>query len=214
MDVATSRNPGLAWRRYRTACPECDLVVSLGPLRGGQKARCPRCHFLLAAPRTHGRDRAMAFAITGTILLAVANAFPFLELHSSGIEQVMTLPGSIVELLAEGNFALALMVLSPILLIPCLLMLLMIAVLTALERGHAGVWLVYAGRLLFGMNVWSMAEVFIIGTVVSLVKITSLAHVVVGISFWAYAGFALCYTAALASLDRFQLWRDIEECVS
>jgi len=39
-----------------------------------------------------------------------------------------------------------------------------------------------------------------------------LAAVVIGISFYAYVAFAICFTAALANLDRLQLWREIEAC--
>jgi len=60
----------------------------------------------------------------------------------------------------------------------------------------------------------SMAEVFIIGVLVSLVKIAAMASVVIGISFWAYVGFAVCFTASLSSLDRFQMWREIEACTA
>ena len=61
------------------------------------------------------------------------------------------------------------------------------------------------------MNSWSMVEVFVIGVIVSLVKIGAMATVVLGIAFWAYAAFALCFTAALTNLDRVQLWERIEE---
>ena len=57
---------------------------------------------------------------------------------------------------------------------------------------------------------WSMVEVFIIGVIVSLVKIAAMATVVVGASFWAYAAFAICFTAAVANLDRYQCWERIE----
>jgi uncharacterized paraquat-inducible protein A len=35
--------------------------------------------------------------------------------------------------------------------------------------------------------------------------------VILGISFWAYVSFAICFTATLANLDRVQLWERIEE---
>ena len=59
-----------------------------------------------------------------------------------------------------------------------------------------------------------MAEVFVIGTLVSLIKIGAMATVVIGISFWAYVGFVICFTASLANLDRHALWRRIEECTA
>jgi paraquat-inducible protein A len=52
--------------------------------------------------------------------------------------------------------------------------------------------------------------VFIIGVIVSLVKIAAMATIELGISFWAYVGFAICFTLAIANLDRFQCWERIE----
>ena len=56
-----------------------------------------------------------------------------------------------------------------------------------------------------------MSEVFIIGVIVSLVKLASMATITLGLAFWAYVGFALCFTAAVASLDQHDLWDAIEE---
>ena len=55
-----------------------------------------------------------------------------------------------------------------------------------------------------------MVEVFIIAVIVALVKIAAMATVVIGISFWAYAAFAICFTLAVSSLDRYQCWERIE----
>ena len=52
--------------------------------------------------------------------------------------------------------------------------------------------------------------VFVIGVIVSLVKIMAMATVVLGISFWAYTAFAICFTLAVSNLDRYQCWEDIE----
>ena len=50
----------------------------------------------------------------------------------------------------------------------------------------------------------------LIGVIVSLVKIAAMATVVLGIAFWAYAAFSICFTLAVVSLDRFQCWEMIE----
>ena len=46
----------------------------------------------------------------------------------------------------------------------------------------------------------------------SLVKIGHMAHVFLGLSFWSYIAFALCMLAAMASLDRIEVWSEIERC--
>ena len=64
---------------------------------------------------------------------------------------------------------------------------------------------------MFSLNNWAMVEVFVVGVIVSLVKIAKLATVVLGLSFWAYIACALCLTAAFSGLDRLQVWQAIEE---
>jgi paraquat-inducible protein A len=198
----------------RTACIECDLLVSLAGVDEGQRAACPRCGHVLTSVARDGHTRALAFTLAAMLLLVMSNAFPFLELKQGGLEKVMTLPGSAVELYDDGYATLAVLVLGPIVGIPALMLTTLVALLVPLRRGSAAPWLVPAGRFLFLLNPWSMVEVFVIGVLVSLVKIGAMATVVLGISFWAYVAFALCFTGALANLDRLQIWRDIELCAS
>ena len=56
-----------------------------------------------------------------------------------------------------------------------------------------------------------MVEVFLIGVVVSLVKLAQLADMQLGFSFWAYVAFSVSFTLALTTLDRFQCWQKIEQ---
>jgi paraquat-inducible protein A len=198
----------------RVACLECDLLVLVEELRRGQRAACPRCGNLLTAPAADGLTRTLAFALAACVLLALANAFPFLALKAKGLEAVMTLPRTAAQLYGDGYATLAVLVLGPIVGIPALMLATLVALLVPIRRRVRVPWLVPAGRLLFLLSPWSMAEVFVIGVLVSLVKIGAMATVVLGISFWAYVGFALCFTASLSSLDRFELWREIEACAS
>ena len=196
----------------RIACIECDLLVRVGELRGGQRAGCPRCGNLLTAPAADGFTRTLAFALAACFLLVLANSFPFLALKAKGLEQVMTLPRTAMQLYSDGYATLAVLVLGPIVGIPALMLATMLALIVPIRRRVRAPWLAPAGRFLFFLSPWSMVEVFVIGVLVSLVKIGAMASVVLGISFWAYVGFAVCFTASLSSLDRFEIWREIEAC--
>ena len=55
---------------------------------------------------------------------------------------------------------------------------------------------------------------FVIGVIVSLVKLAAMATIVLGISFWSYVAFSLSLTAALSSLDRFYVWSAVEQVSS
>lgn len=194
------------------ACVECDLLVELHVLEGGERATCSRCGHLITACSSDGLTRSLAFALSAAVLLAVANSFPFLGLEAKGLEQVMTLPGSALELYRDGQATLAVLVLGPIVGVPLLMLVTMVALLLPLRQRRDRRWLVPCGRLLSVLEPWSMVEVFVIGVLVSLVKIGAMASVTLGISFWAYVGFAICFTASLSNLDRFEMWRKIEAC--
>ena len=196
----------------RNACLECDLMIEIGELKSGQRARCPRCNRLLTSHNDEATSRALAFAFAAALLLVMANSFPFLELQASGLEKTMTIPRAGAELYRDGHAVLAGMVLVPIAVLPAVILATMITLLVPLRRRARSSWLVPTGRLLFALNPWCMVEVFIIGVLVSLVKIGAMATIVIGISFWAYIGFVLCFIAAVGSLDRFQIWREIEAC--
>jgi paraquat-inducible protein A len=197
-----------------TACIECDLLVQVGELRERQRAACPRCGHTLTSRAADGLTRALAFALAACLLLVAANTFPFLAIKAKGLEQVMTLPRTAIELYSQGYATLAVLVLGPIVGIPALMLGTILALLVPIRRRLRAPWLVPAGRFLFFLSPWSMVEVFVIGVLVSLVKIGAMATVVLGISFWAYVGFAVCFTASLSSLDRLQMWREIEVCAS
>jgi paraquat-inducible protein A len=195
----------------RIGCLECDLLVFVDPLDPGERAKCPRCGHLLTQNTPDGLTRSLAFALAAAMLLAMSMTFPFLSLKSGGLEHTMTLPRSAYELYQDGYLAIAILVMGPIIAVPALMIGALVTLLVPLRQGKTHRWLVPTGRFLFFLSSWSMVEVFVIGVLVSLVKIGAMATVIMGISFWAYVSFAICFTATLTNLDRVQLWERIEE---
>jgi paraquat-inducible protein A len=192
------------------ACHGCDLLIDLSGMQPGQSASCPRCGHGLTRFRPDGVERLMAYSIAALVALALACTFPFLSFASSGVESVMTLleaPGS---LWRNGLPGVAVLVTCFIIAIPALVLTLLLALSVPLSRGRWRPWLKPVGRWIFHLQSWSMVEVFIIGVIVSLVKIAKMATVVLGLSFWAYVAFAILFTFAMGVLDRYQLWNTIE----
>jgi paraquat-inducible protein A len=199
-------------RSTKIGCLHCDLILELGELAEGHRAVCPRCGHLLSARVPDALVRAMSFAIAAMVLLVMANSFPFLALQSSGLENVMTLPKAALEIYRQGYGAMSVVVFSMIIVIPAIMLATTTALLIPLLQGRKLAWLVPAGRLLFSLSRWSMVEVFIVAVVVSLVKIGHMATVLFGFSFWSYVAFTICFTVAMSSLDRLEIWERIERC--
>ena len=193
-----------------TACEECDLLIAVPAVAEGERAECPRCgHTLTQRPR-QGFERSLSFALAACVFFAISLAFPFLTLANGGIENVMTLPEASIAIWREQDPVLAVIVFVAIIALPIALIGTIIALVTPLVLNKQAAWLPGVGKLMFGLNDWAMVDVFVIGTIVSLVKIAKLATVILGLSFWAYILFAICLTASLSGLDRLQVWKAID----
>lgn len=62
-------------------------------------------------------------------------------------------------------------------------------------------------KTLLTVQPWLMVDVFLIGVLVSLIKIASLAEVAMGYSFWAFCFFAMLVVKTVSLVDRYWLWQ-------
>ena len=193
------------------ACPSCDQLYDLSELQDGEKARCTRCNHELTRCRSDGFMRVHVFALSALMFMVMSCSFPFLALNSKGLESVMTLPQAIEHLHSYGMTDLAVLVACFILIFPVTVLVLAWALGFSLSRGWRNYWAKDCAIIIFHLKNWSMVEVFLIGVLVSLVKIAHMAHVEIGISFWAYVAFTICFTMTLGHLDRYQTWKRVEE---
>ncbi|MDX2350394.1 MAG: paraquat-inducible protein A [Porticoccus sp.] len=192
------------------ACPSCDLVFDVSSLNDGETARCSRCQHFLTTYRADELNRVMAYTISSLILLILACSYPFLELESSGLKSMMTLPETASKLWQYDMQGLAFIVASFIIFLPAFILILVLALVGALIMEWRYSWLRPVGRLIYTLQNWAMVDVFFIGVLVSLVKVGGMASMSMGISFWAYAVFSILYILSVYGLDRAQCWHRIE----
>ena len=190
-------------------CHECDLLIGVPGLEVGQKAYCPRCNFLLAANRPHALQMVFVFSICGLGFLLLSTAFPFLGFSASGQERTVTLMQSITILVSEDLPSLAVIIFASIVLIPGAFLVGAVYVSAALKLDRLLPGTVGVLRWVLMLMPWSMAEIFLIGILVSFVKIVTIADVSFGMAFWSYVLFTLCMTVVMLYPDKRQLWRRV-----
>jgi len=194
------------------ACHECDLLLNLPELEEGQRAYCPRCNYLLSSHPHDGMQRSLSFAIAAVTFLVITSMYPFLALKSHGLESVMTLLQTSIALYQEGDqllaaFVLFFIILAPLLILICIIWTLGYLVFTGKRApGAYGM-----AHIISVVTPWGMAEIFLIGILVAMVKIVSLATIVLDFSFWAYVGFTICFTLSLTNLDQHYYWDTLEQ---
>ncbi len=192
------------------ACQSCDLLVSVAATKHGESASCPRCGCFLTRCYDDANHRVLAYSSAGLMFLVFASSYSFLSLSRSGVESNITLLQTPAALWSYGMPEVGALVAAFIIVIPATVLAMMVAMCILINQGRYHSWLVPLAKGIFLGQQWSMVEVFIIAVIVALVKIAAMATVVIGISFWAYAAFTVCFTLAVSSLDRYQCWERIE----
>jgi paraquat-inducible protein A len=196
---------------HLTACPDCDLLQRLPSVPPGATARCPRCDRVLARGTRHAVERAIALALASLVFLACANLFPFLRLEVSGRFVDTTIPSSVATLWAQDLPGLAAIVFATTIAAPLIQLLMLLYVVVPLEFGRRAHGAAAVFRLMGRLRPWSMTEVFMLGVLVSLVKLADMADIVPGVALAAFSLMILTLTATFATLDEHGIWERLAE---
>lgn len=186
------------------ACHTCDMLQRTIPLMPGGTALCSRCGSPLF--RAGHIERALALTFTALVVFVVASAFPIATIETQGRYNAASLPGAVGLLWDAEMHLLALLVFVTTLLVPFLELALLTLILGALLAGRPSRSIRLMLRLISGTRPWGMVEVFMLGVLVSLVKLAHLAHVVPGLALWSYAALMLLLAAIWSNIDARELW--------
>lgn len=192
-------------RRLR-ACHECDWVSALPRLRAGEVAHCPRCHHVLVRRHYRPAQRSLAIAISAFIALLIAVSFPFVSFSIKGIGHSIEIEQTASMLLSYEQPIVAIVVALSIIILPALYLVSVIWLQLVLLFSEPKMKHRQIARTLKHLDSWMMADVFIIGALVSLFKIAGMADIQLGIAFWAYAVFAFLLLMTTRSIDADWMW--------
>ena len=193
------------------ACHECDLLYELPPIPEGGMAKCSRCGAVLQRHKRNSLDRTLSWAIAGLILFAVANTYPFLALKSEGLVRETTLITGVEQLYKQDMRSVAVLVFLTSILFPFLQLAGTLYMLLPLKFKRLPWWkpaLVF--RFIRTIQPWSMMEVFMIGILVSAVKLAKMASIIPGLALYSFVILIFVLAAVAASLDPHLVWDRLE----
>ncbi len=189
-----------------TQCHECGLVQRNPPVPAGGGVRCRRCGCTLHRSRPDSLDRTLALTVAGLTLFVIANTFPFLTLEMQGGATESTLASGVLELYRQGEWQLSAVVLFTSILAPGLQLTLLLTVLLPLRFGSLPSGFGVLFRYVKTLTPWGMMDVFLLGILVSVVKLASIAGIVPGVSLFAFVLLIFVLAAAQATLDPDIVW--------
>lgn len=160
------------------SCHTCEAPYLHRRLARGEKLCCSRCGELLAAPRVQSaRQHGLAVALTGLVLLVLANALPVMTFDVSGATQSNHIYTGVQGLISQDYVPLAALVFFCAILAPALYLLLGSYVMAArcLGKVWPGDFKIY--RLVGALAPWNLVPVFLVACLVAVVRLDLLGTV-------------------------------------
>ncbi len=186
-------------------CEDCGLAHRWQTVRRGATARCVRCEAVLGRPHRLSVDSVLALTLAAAATYLVAINASLLSLSLRGASESATLPEAIKFAWVSGQPIVAVLAAITALIAPAAFIALRLYVLFPLSAGKKPPGFAACVRLLHQADRWNMVEVFTVGVLLSLVRLSGMADTSPGPGLFALGALTLLF-AAIESAGLKHLW--------
>lgn len=184
-------------------CGELQTVVSISP---DYQPTCHNCGMALHIGSGNWVEKACALAVTGFILFIISNIFPLLSLQVGGFQQEATLMSGVFALLERDQWMLSALVFTTIFLFPLLELLALLYLLLPYRAKKKLPGQIPVLRWLILSRPWSMLEIFLLGVLVTSVKLKDMATLIPGPAMYSFFALVTVLIIIYVTIDRRKLW--------
>jgi paraquat-inducible protein A len=194
-------------------CHDCDLLQQIRHLPEDGAIKCCRCHAMLRKRQRikpeQSLQHTLALVISAFVLLIIANVYPILNLQIQGHELTATLFSGVRHFYTHDMKLLSGLVFMTAIGAPLLQLSGLLYILLPLNFKYVPWHAPQVYRFVKIITSWSMLEVFLLGILVSIVKLAAMATVLPGIALWSFGALIFLIAAILNDLDTEMLWEQI-----
>lgn len=192
-----------------SSCEECDTVYLKVSLAKGEKACCLCCGAEIYS-ETKSFNTIIALVLTALIVFIIANSFSIIKIEVQGHSMQTTLLGAAWTMFHIDRAIVGIILIMTTFIIPLINLILLIYVfLNVGWLKRRPYFIIFALRTLYLFRVWAMVEVFLIGILVTLVKLISMVIVIPEIALWAFALLSI-FMVYLNSIKVQDIWDAVD----
>jgi paraquat-inducible protein A len=180
----------------------------------GYSLKCPRCGQILYLQKSNTINETLAYTLTALMCFYPAVTASMMTLDMGDLSHQQSLFSGVLVLLSEGYYLVAILTFMSSLFVP-LLRLILLAYVTgclfihahyhySIQRLHKS--LLWSFRLYHHIEEWGMLDVYMLGIIVSIVKLLSMAEIHPGFGLWTYAILLITSIQATNSLNHHEVW--------
>ncbi len=185
-----------------TACRECDLLVERIPLELDQHARCPRCNALLFVGRKNPVNKTLLVSMSGLLVVYPAYFLPLMEMGTLGLSSSTSIIETVQPMMTGVYWLPAISLFFFAILFPVLLLLLSFWISLHIRIGRFPGYLSALQRFFQGLTTWGMPEVYVLGIIVSLVKLLDDFAVIIGPGLFSFVVVMFCSLLVTTTVSR------------
>ncbi|MDA7088994.1 paraquat-inducible protein A [Pseudomonas sp. SA3-5] len=189
------------------ACHECDLLMRRPQLADGERAVCPRCGYELYSQRTQVVRRSLALVLAALMLYIPANFLPIIRLNLLGQTSEDTVWSGVVNLYQSGMQSVAVVVFLCSMAVPLLKLLCQFLVLLSIAWNIGRGYGLLFYRIYHHLRDWGMLEVYLMGILVSIVKLADIADLSLGVGLACFVGLLLVQVWLEVTMTPHQIWQ-------
>lgn len=209
-DLNSTMPDGIVYDPTCVACPHCDVLHKVSERHFQQATRCVACGYKLTLGRSDAVLRVVVLAMTSALFMAMIVLTPFLRMQSGSFTSNASVVDVVMGFSTGIMVPLSLAVLFFIVVIPVSRSILLIYALAPLLAGLRNFPRAESAlRWAFQLKPWAMAEIFMVGVAVALVKLTGLAKVDMGMAFWAFSALVVINALQDTFMCRNTLWTSL-----
>lgn len=203
-------------------CPCCDLLVKKQLLNYHQKANCPRCKKVLVQPVKNSIEKILALSIGALILFFPAILLPLMTLNLLGFSQGQSIAQSISAIYDEGYYLVAGIILITCIVVPLLKISILFFVSLSLfinNKFNNNIFksnlmrrlVIISFRIYHSIEEWGMLEIYMLGIVVSVVKLEAMATLHFNLGLIIYIALIILTLLSSIFLDEELFWETIQK---
>ncbi|MDR3088631.1 MAG: PqiA/YebS family transporter subunit [Desulfobulbaceae bacterium] len=192
------------------ACPQCDLLFIRVEPKPGNRARCPRCGCVVASSSDSPALTTLLLCLTGIILYFPTIISPILSMSILWMKQSGTVLESVAGLFQADYPLVSLAVLLMVVVFPALVLICLGIVALSIRIRRVGRRTALLFRLALALEEWAMVDVFLVGILVMIFKMTGSVEMKFDGGFLACLALALTLISLSTVCEHRLFWRRID----
>ncbi|GAB4333859.1 MAG: paraquat-inducible protein A [Desulfobulbaceae bacterium] len=195
-----------------TICPACDLILATKPLfiPYGSSLVCPRCRKCIRTAKRNTVTRTLALSLTGLLLYGPAHFMVLLTFDMLGRYESGSVFDSVTALFNQRYGFVSLAVLLTAQVIPLLKLGLLFLVSLGISLDRPVSPLRALLRWYVHLEEWGMTDVYLIGILVTIVKMKPTTNIAYEPGFYCFVGLVGVMVALSMVFDRHRFWERME----